>query len=304
MSKDTQTLQQASALVSGSGTFGSWAFLPVTDGTFIQSTPSQALVHRKLNGLNHLSGNNAEDSFYFVEPNITTQNDLLAWIRLVFPLFTEDDISKLLYYYPSSNLSAIDADLPRFATSGDSGLTALNVSQVASGPQQRANNIYAETTMLCPSYWLAEAYNTQGRQGWKYQYSVPNAAHGSDIAAYFGPATPNQGPDFVLAFQRIWGNFIVHNNPSISSDIANGARANGTGQNPLESWPVFTLWDPQMANLNQTGGTLVQAVGTNLTIHTDPGLLNNLKLVNAYEWEGGRGRRCDFWKSIWIQVPE
>jgi carboxylesterase type B len=65
-------------------------------------------------------------------------------------------------------------------------------------------NIYAETTFVCPSYWLAEAYTNRGREAWKYQYSVPAAIHGTDMTGYFGPATSNQGPDFVKAFMSMF----------------------------------------------------------------------------------------------------
>ncbi|KAF1953699.1 carboxylesterase type B [Byssothecium circinans] len=313
ISRSTQTLQNASSIASGSGTWGAWGFLPVTDRVFIQSTPSEALLHRRVNGLNHLSGNNAEEGRLFTTPNITTENDLLAWIHLVFPLFRDDDIAKLLYYYPSSNISVQADNLPQFATSGDMGLTALNVSQTATGQQQRANNIYSETTFICPSYWLAEAYNSAGRTGYKYQYSVPNAVHGSDSTAYFGLPTPNHGPDFVHAFERIWGNFIINSNPSISSAVANGARANGSSvSNELEDWPLFTMWDPRMANLNQTGGTPTvmpirgPSTGTmiNVTTYQGEGVRNALELVDGYAWEGGRGTRCDFWKSVARLVPE
>jgi carboxylesterase type B len=278
----------------------------VTDGVFIQSTPSQAILQRRLNGLNHLSGNNAEEGPYFVPQNITTEADLLAWLRVLLPLFTTDDIAKLLYYYPTSN-STTPSSLPKFATAGDSGATAINVSVVASGQQQRANNIYAETTFICPSYWLAEAYNSQGRAGYKYQYSVPWAAHGSDTASYFGPPIDILGPDFVLAFQKIWGNFIRTGNPSVSSAIVNGASANGSSMTTdgLENWPPFTLWDRRMANLNQTGGSEVMTDfnGFNVTEYTGPGLRNNLRLVDAYSWEGGRGVRCDYWKAVADIVP-
>ncbi|PSN74793.1 alpha/beta-hydrolase [Corynespora cassiicola Philippines] len=311
VSKDTETLQTASVDVSRSGTYGSWGFLPVTDGTFLQTTPSQALLNRKLNGLNHLSGNNAEEAPYFVPQTINTEDDLVAWIRLVFPLFKEDDIAKLLYYYPSSNVSTESDGLTRFATSGNEGATALNVSVLATGQQQRANTIYAETTFVCPSYWLAEAYNSNGRTGYKYQYSVIPALHGSDPTAYFGPAAVYQGPDFVSAFQKIWGNFIIHSNPSIDSATANGASANGTGASGLEDWPVFAAWDHKMVNLNQTGGALIQipaplpgATPFNISLFTGPGLQNDFSIVDAYEWEGGRGKRCDYWKSIWNLVPE
>lgn len=299
--------------MSQSGTFGTWAFLPVTDDVFIQSTPSQALLERKVNGRNQLSGNNAQEGDIFTTQNITTESDLISWIQLVFPLFTEDDVAKLLYYYPSANVSVSSDGLKEFATNGLTGPTILNVSQTATGQQQRAQAIYGETTFVCPSYWLAEAYNAAGRTGYKYQYSVPIALHGTDPAVYFGPTPGNVGPDFALAFQRIWGNFVTTGNPSISSETASGVNAPETSASELEEWPVFALWDPRMANLNQTGGVaqsieLSNRTGTvidgNATVYVGPGQINDLSLVDAYEWEGGRGKRCDFWLSIARIVPE
>lgn len=55
VSKDTDTLQNASAQVSFSGRYGAWAFLPVTDGSFIQERPSQQLLKKKVNGRRMLS---------------------------------------------------------------------------------------------------------------------------------------------------------------------------------------------------------------------------------------------------------
>ena len=55
-----------------------------------------------------------------------------------FPLFTEDDVSRVLLYYPSSNAS-VDMSTPDFATSGNSTPTALNESTFATGQQQRAD---------------------------------------------------------------------------------------------------------------------------------------------------------------------
>ena len=50
VSKDTSTLQNASASVSGSSRYGTWAFLPVTDGRFVQQLPSQQLLKKQVNG--------------------------------------------------------------------------------------------------------------------------------------------------------------------------------------------------------------------------------------------------------------
>ncbi|KAF2192941.1 alpha/beta-hydrolase [Zopfia rhizophila CBS 207.26] len=201
LSQDTETLQQASFLVSSSGAYGSWGFLPVSS-------------------TNHLSGNNVEE-----------------------------DIAKALYYYSTFN-STNTGELSEFATSRDVGLMAVNVSQVESGQQQRANKIYAETTFVCPSHWIAEAYNGHGRSGYKYQYSLPNAFHSAGAAAHFGPFTPNQGPGLILAFQKIWGTFIITSKPSVSSGVVNGASSKSTEKSTLENWPPFTLYSPVQANFN------------------------------------------------------
>ncbi|KAL8841919.1 MAG: hypothetical protein Q9170_000699 [Blastenia crenularia] len=326
VSKDTATLQNASASISGSSRYGTWAFLPVTDGTFIQQLPSQQLLEKRVNGRRILSGNNANEGPLFTPQNIVTENDFVNFLRNSFPLFTEDDISRVLLYYPSTNASVSSSALD-FATTGSSGPTALNQSTFGTGQQQRADNVYAETTFVCPSYWLAEAFTNNDRIGWKYQYSVIPAQHGADSDAYLGPADPNQGPDFTKAFMTIYGNFITKNDPSISADIAAGVSGssststNSTGgpsddplpnqPNAAENWPSYTLAAPYQLNLNQSGGVAFSAppypgIPTldNVTEFRDPGLRNDFTLVNAYTWEGGRGMRCDFWRSVGPIVPE
>lgn len=78
----------------------------------------------------------------------------------------------------------------------------------------------------------------------------------------------------------------------------------------LESWPAFTVNQPWQANLNQTVGTpsvavdLTDPYSYNITTYVEPGLAPVFNLVNAYEWEGGRGARCEFWKTIGAIVPE
>ncbi|KAK5017971.1 Alpha/Beta hydrolase protein [Cryomyces antarcticus] len=305
--KNTTDLQNASFNVSASGTFGTWGFLPVTDGVFVQDLPSQQLLRKKVNGQRMLAGNNVNEGSPFTPQNITTEAELLAWLTLTFPLFTNDDIAKVLLYYPSSNASD-DPTAVEYATLGYSGASALNESQVGTGQQQRADNIYAETTFVCPSYWMVEAYTDKGRSSYKYQYSVPVSTHGQDVTGYFGPATPNQGPDFELAFMTIWGNFITKNNPSISTAIANGASSNNTSAtNAATNWPPFSIFAPYQINLNETGGvpfSVPSAGGRNVTEFMNPGLRNDFSLVNAYTWEAGRGYRCDFWRSVAAIVPE
>ena len=185
------SLMSAAANVSQSGTWGTWAFLPVTDGQFIQERPSKALAEGKVNGVNHLAGNNALEGASWVPPGIDTIDDLVEYLRVIFPNFNNNDLAKILFYYPSSNAS-VDLNALKWATEGSYGPTTINESTAATGQQERAIAIYGETTFICPSYWLAEAYsnNKYGGQGYKYQFSIPNAYHGADGALYFSyPAT-------------------------------------------------------------------------------------------------------------------
>lgn len=174
---DEQTLMEANVNISQSGTWGSFAFLPVTDGNLVQDRPSQALKEGKINGISHLAGHQALEGASWVPPHsISTINDLVDYIDTIFPMFSNNDLAKLLRYYELNNAST-DWDAPLWASAGDSGPTTLNQSTAATGQQQRAIAIYGETTFICPSYWLAEAYsdNKFGGQGWKYQFSIPNA---------------------------------------------------------------------------------------------------------------------------------
>ncbi|KAF2183864.1 alpha/beta-hydrolase, partial [Zopfia rhizophila CBS 207.26] len=291
-SKDSMVLQRANSNVSTSGTYGTWAFLPVTDGVYLQAPPSVQLNAKKVNGAKILVGNNANEGPLFVPPTIKTLDDLKSWLKQEFPTFADADIQKVLDAYPSSD-APVDPSALKFATDGSGPATAVNVSQVATGQQQRGNNIYAEATFICPSYWLNNAYSPSN--SYHYQYSVPFASHIDDISAYFGPSAPNQSPEFSVAFRQIWGNFITKGNPSIASEPA------------AANWPVWVGGEEsRMVNLNETGGTPYQAVtqfGASVTQFMNPGLKNNITTANAYSWEGGRGARCEFWKDIAAKVP-
>ncbi|KAK0644577.1 inactive carboxylesterase 4 [Cercophora newfieldiana] len=310
VSKDSLTLQRAANKVSTSAPTprGNWAFIPVTDGTYVPGPPSTQLAHGKLNGLRLLVGNNANEGSLIPPPNIVTQNDLVAWIKSNFANLSERNITSLLAAYPSDS-GPVVASTPRYETNGYGPGTAVNISQVATGQQQRCYNMYAEASVICPSYWFASAFTGQGRTAYHYQYSVPFAVHGADLTAYWGPATENQGPDLVTAFRKIYGNFIVNDNPSLSAADANGASSSTPAKpNPITNWPPWTTTgSPILINLNQTGGTpytAMTSLGISVTQFRGPGLRNNFTAAEAYPWEGGRGKRCDLWREISIFVPQ
>jgi hypothetical protein len=56
-----------------------------------------------------------------------------------------------------------------------------------------------------------------------------------------------------------------------------------------------------MLNLNTTGGvpySAPQLTGTTITEYTGPGLQNDFSVVDALNWEGNRGARCELWRRI------
>ncbi|KAH7381353.1 carboxylesterase type B [Phaeosphaeria sp. MPI-PUGE-AT-0046c] len=284
VSKDTKTLMAAASAVSASGLYGTWSFLPVTGGDLVQYPPSRALLGGKLNGMNHLTSNVAEESYVFVPQNISTKEALRTYLGLVFTNFGDDDFDVLFSRYSIS--TAGDA-VPRFSTSGGEGLTALQTSATASGYQQIANLIYAESTFICPSYWLADSYSTGGRKAYKMQYSVPIALHGYDGIAVFGNLRiENQGDDLVKALQRIVGNFVRTGSPNGPFEIM-GMQKQGLGAFAPPDYPMLN------AGLNVLGAKWL--VG--------PGLRNKFTVVNGFDWEGGRGERCEFWRGVADKVP-
>ncbi|KAL2850187.1 Alpha/Beta hydrolase protein [Aspergillus pseudoustus] len=299
----SEVLQIASAKVSTSGSvFGGFAFLPVLDGELLTTLPSQQLLQGCVSGERLLVGNNANDGVPLSDPTITDRTTFNAHIDLTFPNLTLHDKAILNGIYQTALTPESNTDL-RFDTLGDRGPTALNQSEMAMGLQQTAFNIYAETTFDCPAQWLAEAFSQDEKKtAWKYQFSATPAYHGSDLSAYFGSEVPS--PEFNHTFQKIWGNFIIHNTPVIPIEDAKGNMSNSTVPEDRRgnlAWPQFSVEEPWMMDLNTTGGTLrlhVETEHLQYYLREGPGVANVFRLVDSYNWEGGRGRRCDWWRAV------
>lgn len=199
-SKDSLTLQTANSDVNAANFHGHWAFAPVTEpeSGFIHTHPSNSLTAGLVNGEHILVGNNANEGPLLV-PTIDSADALQVWLQNAFPSVALTELEAILAAYPLSNLTNNDT----FATTRVGLVTALDTSSFASGMQQRAYNIYAEATFVCPSYWLSDAFTTKNRTAFHYQYSVPGALHDSDVTAYFGPATPSQPHSFTTVFRQI-----------------------------------------------------------------------------------------------------
>jgi carboxylesterase type B len=303
---ETIVLQNASAKVSEAGKFGTFAFLPVTDGTFVQKRPSQQLLSKSLHGKRILSGNMQNEGVPLSPPTFKTLAKFREYVSTTFPGFSVADKKALekQYSYTGDNEDTDPSD-PLFSTKGDSGPTAVNQSIFATGQQQRLFDVFAEYAFDCPSYWLASAFP----QAWKYEYDVPPAYHGFDLTAYWSKGSVVPGLAFKHAFQKIWGNFITTNSPIITVADAKGGMANATvpvGSGGNINWPQWTESKQVLLSLNNTGGTPVFVKATEdlkYYVYVEPGVTNVFKTVDANKWEGGRGSRCKWWKSQAAKVP-
>lgn len=56
---------------------------------------------------------------------------------------------------------------------------------------------------------------------------------------------------------------------------------------------------PDVISWTPVGGSVI-----NITQMINPGLEALFRIVNAESWEGGRGERCELWRSLGATVPE
>ncbi|GAW25370.1 putative carboxylesterase [Rosellinia necatrix] len=267
-------------------------------------------MRSRLSGKRVLVGNNANDGAPLVNPHISTRPQYDGFIAETFPLFTPQDIVHLNKVYGISDTLPPNSGVA-FDTLGTSGPTALTQSGVATGIQQSVFNMAAETVFNCPAQWIAEAFSTGCRSAWKYQYSVTPSYHGADLSSYFSVGAKLPSDDFRHAMQKIWGNFVINNTPIIPVTDAAGSYENASvpvGRNGTHiDWPQFTRHNPVHMNLNTTGGEIsLITVADTLAyyIRTGPGVVNTFSLADARSWEGGRGDRCDFWRTVSARVPQ
>jgi hypothetical protein len=129
------------------------------------------------------------------------------------------------------------------------------------------------------------------------------------LTAYWSDGATVPGISFQHAFHSIWGSFITANTPVISIAAATDGLSNATvpvGGYGKINWPQYTVLNPKMMNLNETGGTVVPVHVTEhlkYNVLVEPGITNWFRLVDAKKWEGGRGGRCSWWKSVAAKVP-
>lgn len=73
-------------------------------------------------------------------------------------------------------------------------------------------------------------------------------------------------------------------------------------------WPQWKGGNgSQQLNMNTTGGDMqfdfAPLPGSNFSIPVQRGVDPLFSVVDADSWEGGRGERCEFWRSVANKIP-
>ncbi|KAH8890549.1 carboxylesterase [Thozetella sp. PMI_491] len=292
---DSITLQNASAMTSYGAKYGTWSFLPVTDGKFIREKPSQQLLYGKVNGKRLLSG--ANEAAQFVPQNISTEAEFKAYVRLYYPLLSDQNLTAVMSLY--SLPSSFNDSTPLFDSDGLHAPYATEISHFASGWQQAANNLYSETTFVCSAYWLASAYtaklndNARGKIAWRYQFSVPDAFHAYDIPPLlYSPNTTGTKVNYIFRseFQSIWGNFVATGDPYILVDTSTSNDSVVAATSPF--------WKPWGVAGSYAGGDGTGYCMLNLNVTNALPYYADWKIVDGVAWEAGRAKRCALWAAL------
>ncbi|KAL0578556.1 hypothetical protein V5O48_003457 [Marasmius crinis-equi] len=192
---DTTALQTANTNINLAAFFGTFAFVPVVDGTFIKQRPIEALKEGKVNGEALLAVTNTNEGDLFVNQTASPLN-ASQYAAELYPELRSQDTAKIAQLYGSSG-SAVTQE----------------------------NLIMGESIFICPSYYLLNAFQTHSYKG---EYAVLPALHGGEFTLYwpsfgrrFGIPIPFNNTDFINAFAQPFINFAISLDPNAKVDPSN-----------------------------------------------------------------------------------
>ncbi|KAJ7238020.1 Alpha/Beta hydrolase protein [Mycena rebaudengoi] len=216
-------LETANNDITGGAFFGTFAFAPVVDGTFIRQRATEALLEGNVNGKALLAVTNTFEGTGFV--NQTANQTVNEYALNLFPEF--------------SPFLAIAVEAWYGSTTEDEQLFQVNAVQ-------------GESIFICPSYYLLSAFPGRSFKG---EFAIPPGLHGNDIAYYFptGDGPPFNNPAFINAFAQSFTSFIINLDPNIKVDP--------TTITPR--WDPFVFGNTEMLfNKTEAGAPVVQPITT------------------------------------------
>ncbi|KAG1740867.1 Alpha/Beta hydrolase protein [Suillus paluster] len=177
---DVNTLETLNYNINLNSFLGTVPFAPVVDGTFIVERPTVTISKGHLNGNYLLAVTNSHEGNLFVNQSMTM--DLADYLKTVFPNFGSAQAAGAVMLYQNQG---------------------SNVDQ--------ANLATGESTFVCPTYYLLEAF---GEQAWKGEFAIPPGLHAYDVPYYFtslGPTYNNS--QFITAFSNSFMAMAMYKTP-------------------------------------------------------------------------------------------
>ncbi|KAH6909222.1 Alpha/Beta hydrolase protein [Coprinopsis sp. MPI-PUGE-AT-0042] len=224
---DVGKIQAANLQISSESFAGTFPWVPVVDGTFIEERPMKALQGGKINSRSVLAMTNAGESVgIFVPSDLPSTIDVASYVGQLFP--------------------TVD---PQVAAAAAAQYTGLG-----SNPQQIAA-LYTEVIFLCPTYALLRQLNGKGYKG---SLDVPPAMHGDDLSYLFPGITTApvsfDNAQFAQAFSQSFMDFVLAGDPNVKRD-------------PTSILPAWAAWSPSApaeVSFNRTGDSPnIAAIFTN-----------------------------------------
>nr|GAT44231.1 predicted protein [Mycena chlorophos] len=223
---DADTLGSINLALGLEAFYGTLAFAPVVDGSFIVESPLIQLAKGQVNGEYYLGVGNTNEAVIFVDAEVPYEVE--QWIADALPAFSAAQREEIARVY---------AQL---------GGTAL----------EQIYTLLTETAFLCPTQYLLDVFPNKSYRG---QFAIPPALHGQDVPYYFpsfvaDPSLPvpfYNNTDFLKAFQTGFLSFAVNYNPNEK-----------LVETITPEWPLWSVEKRELMVFNQTEGVNPQpAVG-------------------------------------------
>ena len=216
-----EALVEANSKLVALSRYGLFTFAPAVDGSFVPALPGQLLLQGQFDKqVKIMTGHNAHETLFFIDPNSTSDADFRTNLRASLPAISDsiiDHVSETLYPPPSNITAAIGYT------------TAAGRNELSS----------SEVSFTCNTNYLARAFSAIHSRTFAYQFSIPPAYHGQDVPYiyYNGPSDLVANESIAHALQAYYTEFAI------------------TGEPNRAGLPEFLPYDAerQILNLNVTG---------------------------------------------------
>ncbi|KAF9554322.1 alpha/beta-hydrolase [Agrocybe pediades] len=187
------TLLQIDSAIGQASFLGTYAFVPVVDGSFIAERPSKTLRRGSVNGEAVLVTSNTDEGVLFVPPNVIEANQftLAEYVTQLLPRLNPEQVEDVVNKY----------------------------ERVAGSVPAQAAAVYGDVIFTCPAYMVAEAF---GSTGFKALFAIPPGTHAQDLSYEFkdfGLPPTYHNEDFFKAYQQSFMSMAMYMTPNDPTNI-------------------------------------------------------------------------------------